>query len=577
MPEASADIGDLDAGSPSTAAPVGGGAREGWTRSSLEVLLCAALALAPFAWRVASGTRGVANDDTWAYQRMLATFVETGSIDLIDWNDIHLVGLFPLARAWIAVVGDDVALLHLLGSVMAFVGLLALRSVVRTVAPSSTVPVLLGYGLYGGFVFTTGTFMADQFSMAGVLVALAAAVRLVAHDDAVGVRVLLLVVATMASAFAFSVRQQAVVGIGICVLVLMLAPTRRRGEWLVLAVGFALFAAPFYLWRWSLDDPGSTQFSFDPDQLAAGVVLMVVGVSLSIAPMLVHRDGLGVLVRWPIARLVGSVAVSVAALLTEPSGVLYDFMKRAGSGGPVVRVLAAVVCWNAVVTVAAGLWGRRLRSDDRLAMVLAGLAALSVASDVAIALLSSTYLPRYSMFSLALALVALAGTVTPAGLVDSDRPESTASAHRWAWALFALVGVWVYWALDEEQVHMRIVLDIAEVTACAGIPDAELDGGIVWVGEHTDEPAHAMFWEIEPVDDGLPWTQQQQLFAGQARRAVVLLDEPDPEPGTAVFGPFEGGGLLPGSEKDRWLVVREVDADAISECSGVARVGASET
>jgi hypothetical protein len=574
MPERSTDV---DASSPVSDAP---GSHDGLadrSRATLEVLLCAALALGPFLWRVASGTRGLANDDTWAYQRMFATFVDSGSIDLIDWNDINLVGMFPLTRLWVALVGHGPEQLHVLGSVMAFVGLIALRSVARAIAPASTVPVLVGYGLYGGFVFTAGTFMADQFALAGVLVALAVSVRLVTRDDPQLQRVVLLIVVVVASGFAFSVRQQTVVAVGICVLVLMFGPMRRRTDWLVVTVGFGLFAAPFHLWRWSLDDPGSTQFSFDLDELAAGLVLMAAGLSLSIAPVLVHRDGVGVLSRWPIVRLLGSVAVGAAFVVTEPTGVAYDFMRRAGAGHPVIRVLAAVVCWNAVVTVAAGAWGRRLPKRNRTVLVMVAVAAISLAADVAVAALSSAYLPRYSMFTLALVLVALASTETPPAVERALAAGSDAAraGHQVAWALFALVGIWVYWALDEEQVHLRIVRDIAEVTACAGIPDAELDGGIVWVGEHTDEPAHATFWEIEPSDDGLPWTQQQQLFAGQARRAVVVLDAPELNEGTVAFGPFEQGGLLPGSDKQRWLVVRDVDADAIDACGDAPRLVAS--
>jgi hypothetical protein len=574
MPERSTEV---DVGPPAGDSPTSRDARADGARVAVEVLLCAALALAPFLWRVASGTRGLANDDTWAYQRMFATFVESGSIDLIDWNDINLVGMFPLTRLWVELVGHGPEQLHLLGSVMAFVGLMALRSVVRAVAPASTLPVLVGYGLYGGFVFTAGTFMADQFAMAGVLVALAASVRLVTRDDATLLRVVLLVVVVAGSGFAFSVRQQTVVAIGICVLVLMFGPMRRRADWLVVTLGFGLFAAPFHLWRWSLDDPGSTQFSFDPDQLAAGLVLMVAGLSLSIAPVLVHRDGIGVLARWPVARLVGSVLIGVAFVVTEPTGVAYDFMRRAGGGHAVIRVLAAVVCWNAVVTVVAGAWRRRLPQGDRMVMVMAAVASISLAADVVVAALSSAYLPRYSLFTLALLLVAFAATRAPLAVEPTSGVDRAPAGRQMAWALFALVGVWVYWALDEEQVHLRIVLQVAEVTACAGIPDAELDGGIVWVGEHTDEPAHAMFWEIEPSDDGLPPSQQQQLFAGQARRAVVVLDEPEPGGETVAFGPFGDGGLLPGSDKQRWLVVRHVDADAIDACTDAPRLVASST
>lgn len=536
----------------------------------LEILVCAALAVAPFLWRLASGTRGLANDDTWAYQRIFANLVETGSLDLIDWNDISLVGMFPITRAWVAIVGDRPELLHLLGSVMAFVGLLALRSVMRTLAPAATLAAVVAYGLFAGFVFTSGTYMGDQFAVAGVLVTFALVIHLVVRETPPAIAALLLCCAVIASAFAFSVRQQTVVGIALCVLILFLGPDRRRWDWLVLGLGFAAFAGPFYLWRWSLDDPGSTELTFNADQLGSGLVLTVVALSLSIAPYLVHRDGIRVLTRWPIARVVGSVVAAAAVAATEPSGVLYDFMRRAGDGGLVVRVVAGLLCWNAVVTVAAGLWGRRPRPGDRLALVLAVVAVLSLIADLAIIVLSSAYYPRYSMVTLAIWLVALAISVL-GGRVENERLVPTDAATEpgrgIAWALFAVVGIWVYWALDTEQVHLRIVLDVAEVTSCAGIPDAELDGGIVWVGQHTSEPAHAKFWEITAVDDGLPATQQQQLFAGQERRAVVTTAVPEPRDGTTIVGPFVGGGMLPGSEAERWLVVRDVDAEEVAKCA----------
>ncbi|QGG95991.1 hypothetical protein [Actinomarinicola tropica] len=538
-------------------------------RTLVEVGAAAALALVPFLWRVAAGTRRLPNDDTWAYERILDTFVATGRIELIDWNDITLLGMLPLARVWTAIVGDGTLQIHLLGSVMGFVVLMALRDLLRTLASRHVLLVMCSVGAFSGFVVTTGTFMSDLFALAGSMVALAAAARLAARPHAASSTALHLAVAIAASAFAFSVRQQAAVAIGVSGLLLLVARSRARWSWLIMGVGFAAIAGPFYLWRAGLEHGGGVIVLFNSRLILASWVLMGLGLCLGLLPMALRRGGTEL--RGSLtARLVVSVLVAIAAAAGSPTDLVNDYlsiMRWLAELGVVGRVVAAVVLANVVLTVLFGAAARRIDVRDPLQLGLALGAAVALLADVVVIFLSSDFYSRYSLFTLSL-LLALWSCSTRAP--STSRPDLR-RRQALAWGALAVTGLAALWTLDRAQTPVRVREELADVAACLGVPAEELDAGLVWMGMHTDGIAVSRFRDQPLIEDGLPPTQHHRVFPDVERRAVVLEDEPPPSDAYTVVGPYERSGLLPGNGAMGWLVVRgdvTEDADACIRGSG---------
>lgn len=533
-------------------------------RTLVEVGVCAALAIAPYLWRVLAGTRRLPNDDNWAYWRIFQTFEETGRIVLIDWNDINLVGMLPLTRVWTAVVGNGPLQVHLLGSVMAFVVLLSTWSLLRSLSSPVVLVAIASVGLFPGFVVTAGTYMADQFAVAGALAALALVVHAVRRPLGAGVVPSLVLVLGAAAGcfFAFSVRQQtAVAAVGV-LAVLFVARERLPRMWLVFAAVLGPPALGFYVWRGGLENGGGLWFRFEPPFLVAAGVFLVVTLCVAALPTLVAVAGRDVVASPRVHGAVTIAAVAVA-LAVDPGGYVNDglsVVRRVAEASIAVRVVAAVVVANVVAMVVTGAFGRRLDVRDPAIGGLSVVALLAVAADGVSAVLASDYYPRYSLVTVpvlvVLASVSTAARTEPA--VVSPAGRATAPAV----AILVAVGIGSYWAMDGALVPLRAVQDAADVLECAGVPPERFDGGIVWTGLHDSGTAISQYWNEPLVDDGLPPTQHQRIFPGLQRDAVLLDDLPTDAGDGVVVGTFSASGLLPGNDVTRYLVVRaELEPD----------------
>ena len=534
--------------------------RERQLRTVLELALCGVLAVVPYLWRVVAGTRRLPNDDTWAYERIFATFLDTGRIVLIDWNDINLVGMLPVARVWVAIVGHGPLQLHLLGALMALIALLALRSILRLVAPEATMLGIASLGVFSGFVVTTGTFMADQFALAGGLVAIALAAHAVASPRPDRVRYLLVGAAVVAALFAFSVRQQSAVVAVTVVAVLFMARPRLPLGWLGFAGPFGVLAGVFHLWRSALPDGGTVTFTFSSRMILAGWLVLGLSLCVALLPLVFASARREVNLA---VRLLASAAAVVFALAVDAGAWVNDYLSPLGQlarGGAGVRAFAAVVLVNVVLTV---VWAVRARRPELGDPILAGLlagAALSVTFDVVAVALSSEYYSRYSLVTLALLLVVLARSVPRAG---ADTPGSGGRA----WGAVAVLGLLAIWALDVTQAEPVAAQRAAELAACAGIEPHELDAGMVWMGSHSTGVVVADHLSQPWIDDGLPRTQYRRVFPNSTRRAVMLDDLPADLDGLGVE-PVEGSGVLPLSSSTYWLVVADgEEAEALGACA----------
>lgn len=532
-----------------------------WPRRVAETLVCAALAVLPYLVRVVSGTRRLPNDDNWAYVRIFDELQRTGELVLVDWNDINLVGIFPLSQVWAFLVGDGPLQLHFLGSVMGFVVLMSLVSALRSVGASDTFLPVVALGVFIGFVGTAGTYMADLFALAGSASSLALALAVAARRRSDLAAALLVGGSVLAALFAFSVRQQTIIAAGVVGLVLLLAPRVPRWAWVGFGAAYGVGIVPFYLWRSGLENGGSPILGVSPRAAAVSVLIQVALVAAAMLPVVVRDHGF--LVDKAVAlRIVSGVVAGAAFAVVDIGDYASDpliLLARVADANAGVRFVLGALLANVGVTVALGVWRRRLDLSDRLRLALGiGLLVTAVA-DVAVVVLGSAYYARYSMFLIVLAFVVWACSEPSDGVRSSE-------SVRGAWVVVAMIGLSSYWMLDRDVTAIRVSMDGADVAACAGVPPEEVDAGFVWMGTHYEGVSVARYQDQPEIDDGLPASWYHRIFPDSERTVLVTEDRPE-EDDVAVVGHVSRSGLLPGNSADRWIVVRSDDTDLLAGCT----------
>ena len=295
--------------------------------ATVELAVIALLSLAPYLWRKAVGADHIPAADSWAYEKIFESFHFDRTIRLVDWNDINLLGILPVAEAWTAIFGFGRDQLHLLGSFMAAVALLGFRSILCTLHVPRRLAALILIGTYSGFVGVAGTFQSDAFAVSGAIWAVAFALKLWAraqqpplldeHTTSAGGRVLgilrtepvLAGAAACAAFYGFSVRQQAGTSAAVALLVLWACRSRYPLAWKVFSITFVALAAPFFLWRSGMANGGEVEIGFHPRSILAAAQWNTV--SLGLLVLWACRS------RYPIAWKVFAITfVTLAAPFT---------------------------------------------------------------------------------------------------------------------------------------------------------------------------------------------------------------------------------------------------------------------
>ncbi|MFT3852365.1 MAG: hypothetical protein QM733_06475 [Ilumatobacteraceae bacterium] len=511
------------------------------------------LATVPMLVRMWLGSARFPNDDTWAYRRMFEVYRSTGHVRLIGWNDIALVGIFPVARLWAAVAGDGELSLRVLGAVVAAIALLGVDQLLRAVGVRRRAGPLLLVGAFTGFAVTTGTFMADQFAFAGAVWCVALAVRVVTSGWP---RVTTTLAAALCAVYVVTVRQASAFTLVVAGLVL-LPWRRRRTELVLLAVGFVPLALAFTVWRNGLSNGGALILSLDIRAATVGCATLFVGLGLLAAVMCAGRRDLIRRADVLVGVVVGVVALVVGAAV-DINRYVDDFSSPIRLLAPMPRPLqaalagiVAAVCTTALVVLGRGLLGLPRGSVTRR---LAWGLVLGIVVELGVVVATAGYYSRYSLLSVAL-LVALAQ-------VTLDVPWR--SAGQWV-ALAVLVAISVV-VVERAVAPDRAGLDAVAVARCAGIAITRIDDGLTFVGEHYEGPIVADYFDLPMIDDGLPASQYLRAFPAFERDAVVVARRPPPSADTVVVGPFVGDSLFPFNRPRRWLVARASFGPALDEC-----------
>ena len=536
--------------------------------ATVELAAIAVLSLAPYLWRKAVGADNIPAADSWAYEKIFESFHFDRTIRLVDWNDINLLGILPVAEAWTQIFGFGRDQLHVLGSFMSAVALLGFRSVLQTLRVPRRLAALVLIGTYSGFVGVTGTFQSDAFAVSGAIWAVAFALKLWAraqtpaapHDHATsaggrGLAVLRTVpvlagAAAFAAFYGFSVRQQAGISAAVALLVLWSCRSRYPSAWKVFAITFVTLAAPFTLWRNGMENGGAVEIGLHPRSILAAGQWNTVSLGLLIALAvlwLTTRPALrGRPLVWCVVLSAGLLAAGHITRQRAPQerGLMTEMWRHFGvwpSALPLLVVFAFAV-WGC--TWVATNWSAERRSPPAISAsaLLARCFAICVAGELLVAA-TSTYFSRYSLFS---GMIALAWILL-----------NPVTVHAATAALTALVAGLSYWELDQTVMANDATAHAGRVVACLGFQPAALDAGFFWNGMHYDGIASSR--GTEPADDGLPHTIDQYYFPEMERSAVLLPERPEPSAVATLIGPIHSGALLPWNEHDYWLVVRTTD------------------
>ena len=544
-----------------------------------DLLLCFVLAIVPLLWRAIVGEAVRPNDDSWAYERILRTFITTNSIELIDWNDITLVGVLPIGRLWSELFGFGTVQLRLLGSVMAFLALVGLRSILVQLGAGHIPLAIACMGVASGFMTTTGTFMADNFALAPSLWAVSVTLTAIgcARAGQHWRSLMYCGLGAMLAFSAFSVRQQAVSAAVVVVVLLLRYRTALLHGWAVFVAIYALVAGGFYIWRSSLEYGGGVNVAINSRLIVTGGVVMVATLMFTVTPLLLWGFSYERFRRYRSLRLAAVVCsigiIGVAPLrgrVDDYSSVLRHASEHPISVWFVVALAASVAVSSAVLLASAlgasgGVTGAD--SDSALGAIVAGFVA-TLSLDLVSLLLSSTYYSRYSLFSTALLLAALALALRMSPSTQAEPAEPLRRAV--GWGGLGILAVANLWAFDASIAPARALEEAAELAQCAGIPPEEVDAGIPWMGSYATGNSVSQFRTARSIVDGLPATEQRQIFPDAVRNAVVLDADPVDAANIAgevvAVGPFVSTGILPGTSAQRWMFVREQDVDAIKRC-----------
>jgi Dolichyl-phosphate-mannose-protein mannosyltransferase len=491
-----------------TTSPARTGARRFTTRLALVSAACVAV---PLSFAYVTGSIGIPHNDDWAFLRILFRFADTGSIELVGWNEMTLVGQLFVAFPFVKVFGDNVALVNTLSAVVSGAGLFMLGSIARRfVAPSFALAIVALVGTFPAFAGVVATFMTDNTAFAAQMGCVL--MGLVAFERQGRGRDVLVGAALALGLFALSVREFAILA-PLAVVGGYAVANRRDGRSIVNAIVAlaGLLLAGFVLYRWRRSFAGDTSHFFASNfslQMVPYLTQAFFTFSLGVAPaaIVALRSKGRAAIAWGPAVVV-AVAFAVFAVqqtggnptccYNSPGSVfLGNLLTERGALGNQALfadrpVLFPPVPWMLLTAgaIAAGaallaLAARRLTTPeawrvgrDPGATTLALLGWSTATAIVFRHALGGPLFDRYVVVPVAIAAILL--------LRDVSAPRSLAEVKGAVavGAALALVGTVV--------VGSGASFDAArwrggEAAIDAGIAAGDIDAGFEWVGFHYD-------------------------------------------------------------------------------------------
>ena len=307
----------------------------------------------------ALGVFGIARNDDWSFIENAFRFQNTGVIAVGGWVQMNLIGQLVLAAPFIAVFGESIAVLQILGIFAVGAGVLAAYALARTyLAPRFAVTIALTTAVSPVILVLSASFMTDGFAMAGQVTALALGAYAVSSERRS--TIIWWALALAVGIWAFSVREFSIVALG--ALVLLGIANRRFSRTVRIATALVpiVFVLAILAWRSTQVTETSTTLLIDTSRFDYwGTIPLTVG--FLALPVLAWIQPIRALRSFTAAqRIAAAVAVAVLALLVTqaPSAMMGNYFGPelaystvlAGSSNP----LYPAPLWWIVLVLAAG-------------------------------------------------------------------------------------------------------------------------------------------------------------------------------------------------------------------------------
>lgn len=306
----------------------------------------------------ALGVFGIARNDDWSFIENAFRFEETGIVAVGGWVQMNLIGQLVLSAPFIAVFGQSITVLQILGIIAVGAGVLASYALARSyMAPRYAVTIALTTAVSPVILVLSASFMTDGFAMAGQVAALA--VGAYAASSTKRSAHLWWWLALAVGVWAFSIREFSIVALGALVLLGIVNQRLSRSIRIGSAVVPVVFVLAILAWRSTQVTETSTNLLINISRVDYwGTIPLTVG--FLALPVLAWIQPIRVLRNFSTAqRIITALIFAVLALLVirAPSAMMGNYFgpdlayttTLAGSSTP----LYPAPVWSAFLVLAA--------------------------------------------------------------------------------------------------------------------------------------------------------------------------------------------------------------------------------
>jgi hypothetical protein len=492
-----------DAGAPSSGAD--------WLRLALParraaawshwLLVIAALGVV-VPWMVAAitGNLAIPHNDSWSYSRSAEIFARSGSIHLMAWGNMTLIGQIVL----VGPLGTSISTQQTVVAVLAVVVLYCVYTLVSEALDTRRAAFATALtAIWPGFGLLATSFMTDIPALAGTFGALALG-RVALRCDSRRLFYFSLVVAFWAT----SVREQALAAPFVVVVYGLLTADRRthlkRRELIEATVVFVVLLLPFVYWRSHLPNADNPHMVLTPARywpllrVLAPEIWFSLAYGLSPAVLLTVRPQRWGPGAWVMAVLIAALAVHL--LSTGGGFILGNYMSPWGEYQPVIgglreefggRLPEVFNCVAAVsgVLMAGTVVERWRRVDPVLGVftLFTGVATVLVAAGGLLAF--DRYLVAMIPGLLAIILAEpIRSNVLPNGIQHRVERLTRGIAVPGCVAAFGFVAV-----ISGLMICNAFGFDIArwhageQIASSTGLPRDRIDAGLEWRGTYAPQ------------------------------------------------------------------------------------------
>ena len=472
--------------------------------------------LLPITVSAITGNISIPHNDSWASSKIAETFANTGTIKLVNWNEMSMIGqavmLGPLGSS---IVNQQVSI--------AILSLILLYCAYDIMAPSLSTG-RAGFGalviaIWPGFALIATSFMTDIPQITAGFACLALGRRALQRDSPV-----LFYLALLISFWGTTVREEAVIAPFSVVVYALIRPelrTRLTRKHIGISSGVFVFALLVFLaWRSGLaqaNNPplvdGSLTTVMKRVKTDTPEFIFTLALGVSPAVVLTARPWRWTKGSWWAASLVALLAYMIGLGPGNASFLSGNYLTNngaypevLGAAGGAIRVFGGntIEAWNDVGAASAVLLAGTLFERWRWKRVEPMVAIFTAISAVAILIFGWIGLGLYDRYFIVLVpcLMMVVLAKRPATVHASVGADPVPAKRRGLWSKtldggqvgLAVIATLFVVALSGLTAANSFSFDIArwhlgeQLVRTTGVPADKIDAGIEWLGTHLSTP-----------------------------------------------------------------------------------------